>query len=329
MIKTTTNDVIESTKMLVCFSSDKSKIIDGITKTHQITPEFINEFSEFITKEIFTLSYKLTLNMVEMYPDLFSEELFRENLERLISSNLIGIDMLSRNIQDVKVIMAKRDNESSYDDESGVSEFEQYIINILRHSKKEEFTTDIVTSLVGVFSDRVISFLLKRTNDDELKQTIVSLIAISDETQLTPAVMKYIDNDTREEILGTEDVDPEDFINTISESKDYGWIRKLLNKVKNNEILLNTKKKDFSSTVIYAVMNLPEDLLVDVLKLRVYMPFAINNKLMQWILENKDLSESSLIFLIDEFKKTGNYFQLKKYAVENDYTDLLDALSKK
>ena len=325
MIKTTTNDVITSTELLLSYASNKREIIKGIALSHRLTDAFISTFREHIDKDVFTLSYKLTPEMSSDYPDLFDRNIFVENLSMLICRNMLSIEMLSDYIDDVKEI---KNNEGDCDGDEcdNCSEIEDHIIDIIRTADKSSMTTDILTPIIGVFSESVTEFLLKRTDDDEIKNTIMLLLSIDDESHLTSSTMKYLDNATKEDILGTDDVNPEDFINTLSGSSDYGWIRKLLNKVKSGEIKLRKTTVDFSKTAITVVANLPEDLAKEVLVLRKYMPYALNGKVFQWILENKDYSESTLVYLINDFKAAGLYFKLKQYATKNNFQELLDGL---
>ena len=76
MTKTTTQKIIDSTSYLIGYSDNPAKVISDICKTHQLTHDFICEFYSYITKEMFTLSYKLLPSLAEQYPELFDEELF-------------------------------------------------------------------------------------------------------------------------------------------------------------------------------------------------------------------------------------------------------------
>lgn len=324
MIKTTTNDVITSTKLLMSYTSNKQKIVDGVVKTHRLTTEFVNEFKDYISLELFTTSYKLTTDLADEFPELFSEEYFLKNISQLLSSGSLGIEMLSRYVNNILELNGDTDGD---DDE--VSPIIPPVVEIIKQTNVDDLTPDIVTPLIGVFTESVNELLLRRTKDEDLKNTLFLLMSLDDGSKLSAASMKYLDKETKENLLGTEDVNPIEFLNTIAESSDYGWIRKLLDKVNSGEIKFKSTSKNFEKDALKIIANLPESILKDVLLLRKFMTGALTNNVFYWILENKDLSEKTLIELKDEYKAVGLYFHLRQYANKHNLEELKDELFRK
>lgn len=76
-IKKTTQDVIESTKFMIQYAENPQSVIEGICKSHRLTQDFIREFSQYITPEMFMTSYRLPKELAEANPSLYNEDDFK------------------------------------------------------------------------------------------------------------------------------------------------------------------------------------------------------------------------------------------------------------
>ena len=80
-IKTTKKDVIDSTRFFNSTLIIHHQVIEGICKTHRLTQDFIKEFAQYITPEMFMMSFRLSKELADNNPDLFDEVKFKELLK--------------------------------------------------------------------------------------------------------------------------------------------------------------------------------------------------------------------------------------------------------
>lgn len=358
-IKTTTADVIETTKYMTQYTPNPLAVIEGVCRTHRLTQDFIREFRQYITPEMFMTSYRLPRDLAENNPDLYNEEDFKnlckykeeeiDNEEAtdaqkasafvnaFNNANSIGSFMgllnqstepekrkiITNNIKRISLSMLSYFYNDFKSDEYKLSN--QDIINIIREADSEEMNEDNIICLMGITSE-IDELLLKKVKDEDTKSSILLTLSLSDEHTLTSSSYKHLSNDIKESMLGIEDVSVKEFINALAETKDLGWQSKMINSALDGEITFEKTNEVYDKELLLLVSNLPEDLIVKLTKLSKNMPNTFSYKIMCWLLENKEFSEEELIEMKDVMKKAGLFFTLRKIAKENNYTFLLDAL---
>lgn len=318
-------DVVNSTRLLCSFSTPEyiQNIVDGIMKSHQLTKEFLNEFKDYINVENFTSSYMLSKELVDEYPDLFSYETYMQNILSLKPH----ISMLSEFFEDILSRYGEKDGKTHAEEEDDVVDIiENLVINCINDSTEQEVNDANAAAIVGSLGDKVDTVLLRKIKDESVREIIMLAIQLKGSENASSASLKYLTNDSKEEILGTDNVDPNTFINTLSESKDLGWVIKMINKAVSGEISLYKTTSVFDRDLIKFIAAMPESVVVSTLKLKEYMPNAVSYKVLYWTLQHKDLSEDDLIELKDIFKSSGMYFELKRFARTKEYNRLLQVL---
>lgn len=317
----TTADEIEATKLLMTYSPNPAAIIDGICKSFQLTDDFIREFRQYITKEAFTLSPYLSVKMAEKYPEYFDEELFKKALKKNPSTDF-SISMVAKYISEVPDEWDSDDEDSEKDYETKESYFE----DLIRNATTEELTEDVVPVFLGLNSV-IDDLILKRIKNNEcLVQSILLSLSLNDSQPFTSSTYKYMPNDMKENLIGTEDVDARNFINAISDSDDFGWKLKMLHDVENGKINILETGATMDNEMLHLINKLPETEIVAFTKLSNKLKNAFSGKIMMWLLKNKSFSEEELIEMFPVFKKAGLYFEIKKLAREENYEKLKELL---
>ena len=342
MTKTTTQKIIDSTSYLIGYSDNPAKVISDICKTHQLTHDFICEFYSYITKEMFTLSYKLLPSLAEQYPELFDEELFLKAVSMCEEENedgpifdFPGEDSDSNKTEDKKIkpedislaMLIKYIDIFKSEPEKYVyfSEFDCFatIKTILREADQEEFNDVFVMMGISPETDEII---LQRVKDPELKNTILLSISCDDnsDTTVTSASLKYMSNELKENMLGSENVDPSDFVSALAESSDFIWVLSMIKKAVSGEIQFEKTTKTFDRELVLLLNKLPEDQIIKFISLRQYMPIAFSSTVLAWLLKNKSFSEDQFIEMKELYKQAGLGITLRKFAIQNDYKKLLE-----
>lgn len=316
--KITTSDVITSTRYLSSFSGDLQRFVDGTMSTHQVTPEFIMEFRDFINTDNFSKSYMLKKSLVDEFPDYFVSETY---LNSITSNSIIDIEMLAEYVDSIKGKF-----ESQVTEEGEDSIIEKIIINSINNATSEEIENTNIVTLVSEFGNKVDEVLLRRVHNDTAKDMITLAIELRGGNSTSSTAMKYMSNDTKEDMLGTENVNVKTFLKYLSESKDIGWVIKMVNKVSSGEIKLEKTTEVFDNDVIRFFATAPESLVLEILKLRKFMPNALSYKVLLWTLKNRSFNEDELISVKDVFKQAGLFFELKRFAKDMEYSKLLSEL---
>ena len=259
-IKTTTSDVITTTRYMTEYSPEPQ--------------DFIREFSQYITPEMFMSSYKLTVEMAEANPHLYSDDKFKEvyKVEKIeedpnnstpnpaaINAQVKAINQFFNNntqqsaggttvmngssfmqLGNMMNSLVNGDYEITSNDKfsnislSMLSKFypdfkdneeyllnEEDILNVIRTSTDEEMNNSDIAVLLGI-SRTIDELLLKRIKDDDLRDTLLLTLQIEGNTT-TSATYKYMSNEVKENLIGDDDADIEEFVKAITESKDLGW----------------------------------------------------------------------------------------------------------
>lgn len=365
-IKITTQDVIDTTRYMTDAIEDPTEIIKGICNSHRLTSDFVREFSAHITPEMFMTSYRLSKEMADRHPNLFSDSEFREllkykedevelseedaqqqkvakmftamntkdSLAQIINLLSMGGDeeekttrtVVTNNLPNISISMLA-EYYSDFKDDTSYRLTHELIKDIIRDSTDDELNNADVLSLMGI-EPEIDELLLKRIKDEDVKNSLLLAISVSDEHSMTSSTYKHLTNDFKEDLLGTENVAAKDFINALSESKDLGWKKKMIERAISGEIEIETSREVMDKELLLLVANLPEDMIAEFTKLSEKLPNAFSYKLMSWLLDNKDFNEDQLIEMKDVFKKAGLFFNLRKLAQANGYNKLKDSLMK-
>ena len=331
--------VISSIRFMASVVEDPSSIIESACRSYALTPEFINEFKEYITPDMVMYSPRLTVKFTEEFPEYFDYDKFREyvieafnkpdeddplveNGEEKAPKQYLNVDKLSLSM----IIKLREDSEISQHITPDM------IIDAVYDTDKDTLNNeDMILSLIGIDA-KLDEVLLKSITDQDIKNAILLAISISDDrvqNGVTSTIYSYLGNDTKESMLGTSDVDPKEFIRALAESKDLGWKKEMIEKALSGKIDLRMTTDSFENDLIKLFTFLPEDLVSKVLMLRDKMPNALSYKVMSWVIEYKDFSEADYISALDAFKKSGLIFEIMKIAKQNNYTKLQEAISGK
>ena len=357
---------IESFKYLTSLTSDPTAMVKSVCKTNILTETFLKEYSSYINKTDFTLSYKLSAELCETYSELFDEQLLIDSIKDYIkneesestniSNTMTSIPSLfaAAGLQQSTVVMRNSeasDNNTKKKDPTTLSlslyakyadildpilsnnntdnpGLNEIILKLIRNASKNELeNSDIALTFIGRYSDDVDNILLKRISDSEIRDAIILLLSSRDGSNMTSEAYKYLSLESKENLLSGDYVDPEIFINTLSDAKDLGWINTMLQRVKNNEITLNPTTKQLDTQLLKLLSVVSEDTCSIIFEIgQKYFPNAFSYKLMGWLLNNKAFDESHLITGKDLFVKAGLKINLKNIAKQNDYKKLMNIL---
>lgn len=381
-IKITTEDVIEATRFMTAAMEDKTGIIEGICQSHRITPDFVKEFRDIITPQMFMTSFRLSKEMSERFPDLFNDSEFRELMKRKVediveeskytnainavqaainnynqtsnSYNLKGQNqnpnLIAAQNQLNMLLQAQSEEELNvkhivtnhlpnisisllcdyYTDFINNEDYlldEDLVKEIIRDSTTDEINNSDVLCLMGI-SAEIDELLLKRIKDEDLKNTILLTMSVSEDHLMTSTTYKHLSNDMKEDILGDEEVSVREFINALSDTQDLGWQIKMIDRAVKGEITLLKTGQVFDKEIVLLMSKLPEREILKLVSLSYAMPNTFSYKVVKWMLDNKDFSEDDLIEMKDTIKKAGLWFDLMKIAKENNYEKLKNAMKK-
>lgn len=365
--KITNESVIETTRFMAGAVEDATAIVEGICQTHRLTPDFIREFKDIITPEMFMSSFRLSKEMAERYPELFDSEQFKEYMKHkeveieedetqpvnfkiaTAGTNRNGVTMpvsslqqfmsqmfpssedekkviVTDNLKNISISMLCEYYDTFKDDENYTMS-DELVKNIIRDSSEEEINESDVLCLMGI-SAEIDELLLKRIKDEDLKNTILLTMSVSEDHQMTSSTYKHLSNDMKEDILGDEEVSVREFINALADTQDLGWQIKMINRAVNGEITLTKSGQVYDKEIVLLISKLPESEVVKLTKLSNAMPNTFSYKAVKWMLDNKDFSEDNLIEMLDVIKKAGLWFDLMKIARDNNYENLKNAMKK-
>jgi len=342
---TADSNVISSTEFMTLMSSNPAAIISGICHSYRLTAEFIQRFKYYITPEMFMESPRLSGELIEMYPELFDMEMIEKGIKNPGSIPNEDEDEDTDDDTEQEVVESE-DTEKRLNID--LDKLSLYLISKIREcpeladyistknikeaiydaTEKELKDESLMLSFIGINAE-IDEILLKAIKDQDIRDSILLTLSLSEDSNLTSTTYKYYSNDMKESILGTDDVDPEKFTSALAQSRDLGWKERMINSALSGDIKFRKTTATFEKDILMFFSMLPRDLVAKFLTLRDYMPNAISYKVMLWVMENKDFTEENYITALSAFKSAGLFFNLKKLAKQNDYKKLEEAMSDK
>jgi len=334
--KITDQGFIDTMEMMLSSMSEENrqKTIRTATRLSnvQLTADFVRKFYRYITPEDFTLSYKLSYDMIQEFPNLFDEEILIRSIE--YNSDDDTEDEENAKPKDIEYkltnlnISVISEYETVHDKIFNLlygDELIDFAINIIREATIDELV-EYGTRFINI-DETIDKIIMTRLPDEERTAVVCAATSLSE--MPSSYIYQYVPNDIKEEQLSDGAVDPKKFVKTISESPDLGWELKIIRKAINGEIQLTKSKETFDSELSVLFTGLPETNIVEFFKLREYMPNAFSYSLLNWLLKNKSFTEAQLIEISDVFVSAGLMLTLRKYALNNEFNELADKLIKK
>lgn len=316
-IPITTKGVVDSTKMLISFTNEidsKKEIISGIVKEHVLTDEFIREFKEYITKESFSASPMLSQRIVETYSDLFDEDVYIENISK---SRCAELSMIILYLDKLK--------EKLNDDENCL--IGECIVKSINNTPKEELNDDILMELLFI-SDESDEKILARSTSEEVIERIILAAELRGLESLSKAAIRKLPKDVRDSMMASAGMNYSEFIKLLTESKDLGWISKMIDNVVSHEIILVSSPVKLEE--ILTMFNaLPEPICVKAMEMSGIIKEFSSYRVLSWLIENKDFTETELSGMYPMLKKSGLHFAVKKLAERKEYLELLKLINNK
>lgn len=298
------NDDIEALKYLQELNG--RDVIKGsikqLCRKKALTKDFIREYRDVISPEVFSTSVGLKYDLIKEFPDLFDKEAWMkykyhssDALESAEFMNMFSINELKEIIKDIEnFFMSKETFKTLF--------------------TKEELRKDLMA--------KAYSF-------DFSKEFILNnLQYLSASSFTTSSVLNNLSTGDIEKILKSGAHDVDFVINAITSKADLSWKRRRFNeasegKIKVNyytgtlETLLDCKVTPANSGILSALFAF----------LNKYAPNAITFNIVKKALSKIDLDEDTCLVLLPYVGKYNFKKALSNYAVEQGYYSVLVALS--
>lgn len=311
---TITNEILESTELLIQFAPNPQTIINTICIEHCLTKEFINRFQEYITIENFSTSYKLRKDIVDEFPELFNDALYIPN---------IGDNDDEDSNEGTPILFAAERYSLSlvveYLDKFKELFSAEWFSELIRSATPDEFTdVPVLMALLGI-SSNCDQLIMLRTTDPEARDAMLLYITTEGNTP-SAEVLKYCSKETKEEYIKGGSIN--ELISAIAASNDLGWQIEKINEACNDHSLYTVFSGTNDAALAMLINKLPEDIICKLFSLKDLMPNIFSYKVMGFVLESKSFSEDQLIKYKDVFISSGNRAILKAYARNNDMITL-------
>lgn len=269
-------------------------------KKEQLNEEFINEFHEFITPEMFSTSYNLTGELINSHPDIFNVEAWKACDKRSLFPLLD--DTFRRNFTDGEILeMVEGMDANDMTDElffvlfeNGNNELKEATLYKYPKSLGGEF----IVKNAGVLSSRFFKgerHTAKLTNQD--------LEAIVKERSRT---MEFLTN----VLLKTK-------------NNDVAWQTRILNEI-GTKVFITKTNGTFDETIIRAMRDLHPSLADSlILNIKEYAESALSYTVLSNILKWVDLKEETIAELTPIFRRNMLANSLAHYAAEKGYASIV------
>ena len=289
---------IASLRHMLDYGIDKGETIKVACETTQITQDFMSEFGEYVTQDIFSKSAKLSMDMIRAYPDLFDRTLWSEG-ENVDINLLFDPDFY-----------AEYGHKLTADELSVISKF--LINDITKEQLDMYYYTAHDADKIMLFSHAI-----NNMTDDEIIQ-----LAISDKTCVSsPAINKRMTADMAKNIISNStEVTLTFALNVLMRTKDISLIKHVLDNPANLVIDTETNTKLWQQICEY----LPEDILARVIELgETYCTNAIGYSTLAFCLKYKEFEEDDLMLMVNSFKRNNLVKALCDYAKLRDYENIV------
>lgn len=288
--KEVTASDIEAIKYL--FYMDKNQPIIKIQcEKYKLTKDFVNQFKNEITKEMFSASPLLSYELIKRYPDLFDLNIWVENLNKSAEPllhkdfvDLYGKDLLREALLKIDYSLIPKEV------------FEDFY---------SVLTAEDISTIINKASFLDENFIVKHAND------------------LTSSIFKNRNvkfkwsNSLIEKILENKLLTVRFLINILEKSEDPGFIKRMLTQ----KFSYKVSGETFDSELKVFINKIHDDYMVSLFDLlKKYSPNALSQDVLIYTLEFKSfLSEEFIIDNATKFIENGLKGKLTSYAREKGY----------
>lgn len=298
-------DIASVQTLLLTFSNDnvRKEVLNRIVEQSILTEECINEFKNLITPEAFTKSQYLRRSLVEKYPDLFLEEVFKT------AESPLHISMVSYRELDNNAISKLILKSTPTDIENEVDNNEKFL--------------DLMCK-----DQDIDNAILRRIKNQEKLDSLILMLQLKYGDDISSEVAKYLPNELKEEYMGNNAY-ADSFIKNLASSKDIAWINRMLDSILDGSKHIKVYSgcdDEVKKNILRLSNNLPESIFYKVILLRKYIPLILTKVFIESLLTEMDFNEDELIKCVNEFKAAGMYFTIKKLAIDKCYNRLLESL---
>lgn len=314
--KTINSDDLDALEYLRNISKDGViRAIRSLCLKKRITEQFINEYKDCITPDVFSTAAGLTYELIEKYPELF-------NLNTWIDYNKRSLEPLkSKNF-----------------------------LNSLSHDQIYQ----IVKSVDGAMINEEIFDSLYANSNDKLKQVLLTknlpftfkkdfLVKNSDfltfKSFKNPCVSNALDTASVETILNQSPRSIFIAIAAIGCKQDIAWQLRMYNEIENKKIIVlpETVDKDACTDIDaytcfdmfkYQIQKLQDTVLIEFFSvLKEYAQSAVDYLVLKYALQTRDLSEDACLLLLPDFKEAHLTRALLEYATDKGYSSVIVGLA--
>lgn len=284
---------IGALKMMLSGASNPKEIVALYCKENQLDEEDIAVLREWIDKEIFSSSKKLTKKLVEENPELFDESIWNSSTEKSIDFIL--------------------DDNYTLSDED--------VLVALKTSNSEELTPEIASKVFERHNEALTQVLLRKINIDE-NFLVANVNNLTSNIFKNLRVKEFLNTKLIEELIeNRSQLDMKFFVAALNTTRDFGWIKRMLKTPRTNYIqTANT----FDAELLNLLNGLPELYFNDLFSIiSTYDKNALSYTVLCKLLSMTDLSEEFCIENFDLFQSVGLRGALATYAVDHDFEALI------
>lgn len=306
-IKEITEKDISSYEYLLSLPGAGGKVaLQSACKSHKLTASFIREFKQYITKELFSLSPKLSYDLISSYPELFDATIWANGKNKSILP-----------------LKDKQFRESYNDDE---------IVSFITSANPYELDEDLFHALFDNCSNNIKKALLARYKGDLSEEFIIKNADLfnSNDILSNNAIASKLSGKILENLIKSKsEISIIDFLLLLMSVNDISWQERMCKEVESGKISnIKASSGVYDATTKVIVGKCHDIILGNILVLlKKYNPLALSYTVLEYILRTRDLTEETCLYILDEFKKANLVHSLGAYARENNYSAVLLALA--
>lgn len=312
VLRTDTKSIEALEAITRCLDAEgKKNIVKMNAKGRQLTEEFMEKYGDCLTNEEFTLSPKLTANLIIKYADRFSLDTLLEKAKG--GQILFDVSFFTLYKEELKAI----DKDL----------YKEYLINAVRNAEIDELNETNLSSILSE-DDEVDEIILSRIKSNtDLVNRLTLLLISTKGTDVSGTIYSRLDNDTKEYLMGDE-VNVRDLLRALYDTNDKTWKNKILDEVVNNEIKVIPSESEQTELLSNFIANSEPEEIIKLFSVKDYLKKSLTTSLIKKTIVFKRFTEDQLLELYDLILKYGCYFELKKIAEDRGFTKILDKMKK-
>lgn len=267
-----------------------------------ITEEFVSEFSNLITAEGFSNSAKLSLELINKYPDLFNKEIWINNKNKSLEP------LLNKTFR---------------------SKFtEREIIEALQNSMREEFSEEFFKAAQDLLEvEDVGSVILSKVTFDIDKvlteEEIMKIVLNSSTNPFRGKLKSFLNQERTEKVLKNRKIDFQTFVEGIMK-KNMAWQNRMIREANSGKIDILRSSGTLDQSMCELILSLDINILSDFIRLtKNIAPNALSFFVLNYILSVKEVDEDFCIENIEVFRNNNLLRALGEYCKNHDYQTAL------